>query len=134
MAVVFFLGRIRFECLSGSSTPLSQAQCESVGCCYDSGSGTPKCFHKNPTRYTYQVEEILQDLPHKKVIQLKPERRSTDMFGNSMPPVKVVVRAVNRHHLIVQLLANGQPEDNYRLLNNDQQTPFSQTDFDVFDY
>lgn len=80
------------------------------------------------------MEEILQDLPHKKVIQLKPERRSTDMFGNSMPPVKVVVRAVNRHHLIVQLLANGQPEDNYRLLNNDQQTPFSQTDFDVFDY
>lgn len=76
--------------------------------------------------------QILEDKSYKKVVQLKPERRQSDMFGNSMPDVKVVVMAVNPHHIIVQLLKDDQPDDQFRLISNDEQTPFELTDFEVY--
>ena len=123
---------VRFECLSGSSIDqLTQADCEKADCCWDSGAGTPKCYHKNPTRYTYTVTNV-EESSSKTVVDLKPERRQSDMFGNPMASsVRAVVRAVNRHHLIVQLLASGQSEDSFRLVTEDEHTPLAESDFQV---
>ncbi|KAK4008039.1 maltase-glucoamylase, intestinal [Daphnia magna] len=121
----------RFECMSGSSVALTQSSCEAAGCCWDSGSGTPKCYHNNPTRYTYKVDDIVEDSDYKIIVDVSPERRQTDMFGNTMPAARVIVRAVNRDHLIVQMIAPGQYEDTFRLMTEDERTPFSQTDFQV---
>lgn len=130
--MVFFFVEFRFECLSGSSQPLTLDACQRAGCCWDAGSGVPKCYHKNPTAYTYHVSNVAEDAPHKMVVDLTPERLSYDMFGSKMPNARAVIRAVNRHHLIVQLLAANQSEDNsYRLMTEDEHTPFDQTDFKV---
>ena len=110
---------------------MTQADCEKADCCWDFGSGTPKCYHKNPTRYTYTVTNV-KESANKIVVDLKPERRQSDMFSNPMSSsVKAVVRAVNQHHLIVQLLASGQSEDSFRLMSPDEQTPFTDSDFEV---
>ena len=122
----------RFECMSGSSVQLSKSSCESAGCCWDSGSGTPKCYHKNPTKYKYKVDNVVEELDYKMVVDVKPELRSVDMFGNVMPTARVVVRAVNPNHLIVQMIAPGQFEDDsFRLMTKDERTPFSQKDFQI---
>lgn len=118
--------------MSGSNVQLSKSACESAGCCWNSGSGTPKCYHSNPTRYTYKVDKVVEALDYKMVVDVRPERRSSDMFGNVMPTARIVVRAVNRDHLIVQMIAPGQFEDDsFRLVTEDERTPFSQTDFQV---
>lgn len=117
--------------MSGSSVALTQSSCEAAGCCWDPGSGTPKCYHNNPTRYTYKVDYIVEESDNKIIVDVSPERRQTDMFGNTMPTARVIVRAVNREHLIVQMIAPGQYEDSFRLVTEDEHTPFSQTDFQV---
>lgn len=80
------------------------------------------------------MDEILEDSPHKKVVKLNPERRQTDMFGNTMSTAKAVVRAVNRYHVVVQLLTADQPEDQFHLIGQDEKIPFSQTDFEVLHF
>ena len=119
------------ECLSGSAVNVTASTCEAAGCCYDPNS-TPRCFHRNPTRYTYVVTNVLEDTSRKIRVDLTPERRSKDAYGSDLLNARVVVRAVNPHHLIVQLLCAGQSEEaSFRLLTVDEQTPFELTDFDV---
>jgi hypothetical protein len=65
-------------------------------------------------------------------VDLTPQRRSKDAYGNDLLNARIVVRAINPHHLIVQLLCAGQSEDaSFRLLTADKHTPFELTDFDV---
>ena len=45
----------RFECLSGTSANITEAQCQEAGCCWSPGS-VPNCFHTTPSRYNYIVE------------------------------------------------------------------------------
>lgn len=56
------------------------------------------------------------------------------MFGNTMSTAKAVVRAVNRYHVVVQLLTADQPEDQFHLIGQDEKIPFSQTDFEVLHF
>lgn len=64
-------------------------------------------------------------------IDLKPERRAADPFGRLLAEnVECTVRAVSRHHLIVQIKDKNSP-DSYRLVSADEETPFSETDFEV---
>lgn len=77
------------------------------------------------------MADIVESSPYKIVANLVPERRQSDMFGNTLPHAKVIVRTVNPHHLVVQLLAPGQSEDSFRLLTSDEKTPFLQSDFQV---
>ena len=105
--------------------------CEAAGCCYDPNS-TPRCFHRNPTRYAYVVTNVLENTDSKIRVDLTPQRRSKDAYGNDLLNARIVVRAINPHHLIVQLLCAGQSEDaSFRLLTADKHTPFELTDFDV---
>lgn len=52
--------RYKLECLSGSTVNVTASTCEAAGCCYDPNS-TPRCFHRNPTRYTYVVTKVIED-------------------------------------------------------------------------
>lgn len=119
----------RFECLSGSSEPVTQNSCERAGCCWNNKS-SPACFNTNPTRYRYQVVSVPPVESNRIRVDLKAERPS-DPLNNTLVAAKFIVRALNPHHLVVQLLKRDDSEESFRAIGQDMKTPLDETDFQV---
>lgn len=108
---------------------MTEESCQAAGCCFNPTT-SPKCFHSNPTRYTYGAQEVARE-GHLITVDLKPEMRDTDPFGRPLSQeVECTVRAVNRHHLIIQIKEKTS-QDSYRLMSPDEETALSETDFEV---
>lgn len=102
----------KFQCLSGSRDNVSETSCLEAGCCWNAESRL-KCFHATPSRYSFLVERI-EETSDTITVKLKSPRNALQPFGLDLAAAKVVLKVVQRDHLVFQLLQADDAVDGYR--------------------